>query len=873
MNKKPILLRSIFALVVLAVFLFSMYPLGQSDFYKSMTSMFTNPSDPKVVEIIELAKQKQAADKSMYASTAIEEAAREKGVLLTEFVKPRIRSSQNLTNNRDVIAHARKLSAGSIRLGIDLNGGAEFLLELEPNEQGGKDAKKRAKDIQDNFERYRDVAIETLRTRLESENIFESEISPAGGNLISLRVPIVSKEEKSRLEKLIKMSARLSFCLVHPDNDRLVQEYLADPEKFQVPEGYRIMENTETGKQGKVIRRVYLVEREQKMDGRNIVDAFPTMSQFGQREIILTFNAKGAQEFGDVTSQNVGRLLAIILDNNLYSAPKINQAITGGSAQITGDFSREDAETISKALVSGSVPFKVNVQAQYDIDPTIGAETVRDGLWSGIAGTILVMVFMGIYYMRAGLVANISLIVNALLMLGAIAAFDVTLTLPGIAGIILTIGMAVDANVLIYERIREEVNAGKTILSAIDIGFDKAFAAIFDSNITTLFVALILLWQGTGAIKGFAMTLAIGIFTTLFTAVFLTRLFFNIMTRFTTVKSLKMYQFIKPTLHIDFFRYYKLVVGIFVVIIIAGIVTVCVRGKDVLGVDFTGGTQVELDYQKSIPAEQIASALHAAGYQAKVTYKTPGSMASDKKKLEILLRGGKTTAPVVKGSASGTDEMTTVCNILNKKFPEAKYTGDRQSTLGSLIGWTFTKSAIISIALAVIGMLIYMTVRFEFNYSIAANLATLNDILVSMSLYLMCGGEVTLNGIAACLTLLGYSVNDTIVNFDRIRENLVFMKDKSYREIVNISINQTLARTVLTSLTVLLVLLMQLLFGGSSIRDFVLIMLFGVIVGTFSTIFIATILIGYWHKNKGTKETVGKPGTLSEGKKESALPA
>lgn len=872
MNKKPILLRSIFALVVLAVFMFSMYPLGQTDFYKSMKSMFTDPDNPKVEEIVKLAKQKQEADKSMYASTAIEEAAREKGVLLTEFVKPRIRSSQNLTNNRDVIAHARKLSAGSIRLGIDLNGGAEFLLELEPNEQGGKDAQKRAKDIQENFERYRDVAIETLRTRLESENIFESEISPAGGNLISLRVPIVSKEEKSRLEKLIKMSARLSFCLVHPDNDRLAQEYMANPEKFQVPEGYRVMENTETGKQGKVIRRVYIVEREQKMDGRNIVDAFPTMSQYGQREIILSFNAKGAQDFGEVTSQNVGRLLAIILDNNLYSAPKINQAITGGSAQITGDFSREDAETISKALVSGSVPFKVNVQAQYDIDPTIGAETVRDGLWSGIAGTILVMVFMGIYYMRAGLVANISLIVNALLMLGAIAAFDVTLTLPGIAGIILTIGMAVDANVLIYERIREEIHVGKTILNAIDIGFDKAFAAIFDSNITTLFVALILLWQGTGAIKGFAMTLAIGIFTTLFTAVFLTRLLFNIMTRFTTVNSLKMFQFIKPSLHIDFFKYYKAVIGVFAVIIIAGVITLGVRGKDALGVDFTGGTQVELDYQKNIPAEQIASALNAAGYQAKVTYKTPGSMASDKKKLEILLRESKVNA-TVKTDASGTDEMTAVCNILNKKFPEAKYTGDRQSTLGSLIGWTFTKSAIISIALAVIGMLLYMTIRFEFTYSIAANLATLNDILVSMSIYLMCGGELTLNAVAACLTLLGYSVNDTIVNFDRIRENLIYVKDKSYRDIVNISINQTLARTVLTSLTVLLVLLMQLLFGGASIRDFVFIMFLGVIVGTISTIFIATILIGFWHKDKGTKETSGDAAKVPAGKKDAALSA
>lgn len=849
MNKKPIILRSLFALLVLAVFLFSMYPLGQTDFYKSMKSMFTNPDDPKIEAVIELAKAKQAADKSMYASTAIEEAAREKGVLLTEFVKPRIVSSQSLTNNRDVIAHARKLSAGSIRLGIDLNGGAEFLLELEPNETGSDAAKKR-KDIEENFERYRDVAIETLRTRLESENIFESEISPAGGNLISLRVPIVSKEEKSRLERLIKMSARLNFCLVHPENERLAQAYLADPENFVVPEGYRMMENTETSRGGKVHRAIYFVEREPQMDGKNISDAFATMNQFGQREIILNFNADGAFRFGEVTSKNVGRQLAIILDNILYSAPNIKQAITGGTAQITGDFSREDAETISKALVSGSVPFKVKVQAQYDIDPTIGAETVQDGLWSGVAGTILVMIFMAIYYMRAGLVANISLVVNALLMLGAIAAFDVTLTLPGIAGIILTIGMAVDANVLIYERIREELAGGKTIHNAIDIGFDKAFAAIFDSNITTLFVALILLWQGTGAIKGFAMTLAIGIFTTLFTAVFLTRLLFDLMTRFTTVKSLKMLQFVKPGSNINFFKYAKPAMIIFGVLIVASFVTLGIRGRDALGIDFTGGTQIELDYQKIVPAEQIEKVLSNAGYQVKVNYKTPGSMTSDKKKLEILLRDKRGASSEKVETANQTDEMTLVSNLLNKSFPDAKYTPDRQSTLGSLIGWTFTKSAILSLSLAILGMLLYMTLRFEFTYSVAANIGTLNDVIVSMGIFLMCGGELTLNVVAAGLTLLGYSVNDTIVNFDRIRENRVLLKGMSYREIVNLSLNQTLARTILTSLTVVLVLVMQLCFGGASIRDFVFVMLVGVVVGTFSTIFVSTIIVAYWHKDK-----------------------
>ena len=605
-------------------------------------------------------------------------------------------------------------------------------------------------------------------------------------------------------------------------------------------------------------RAIYFVEREPQMDGKNIADAFPTMSQFGQREIILNFNSDGAVRFGEITSKNIGRQLAIILDNILYSAPNIKDAITGGTAQITGDFSREDAETISKALVSGSVPFKVKVLAQYDIDPTIGAETVRDGLWSGIAGTILVMVFMAVYYTRAGMIANLSLIANALLMLGAIAAFDVTLTLPGIAGIILTIGMAVDANVLIYERTREELAAGKTIHNAIDIGFDKAFAAIFDSNITTLFVALILLWQGTGAIKGFAMTLAIGIFTTLFTAVFLTRLFFDLMTRFTTVKSLKMLQFVKPGTNIDFFKYAKPAMIFFGILIIASFVTLGIRGRDALGIDFTGGTQIELDYQKMIPAEQIEKVLSNAGYQVKVNYKTPGSMASDKKKLEILLRD-KRGASAEKTETANHDEMTQVSNLLNKSFPDAKYTPDRQSTLGSLIGWTFTKSAILSLSLAVIGMLLYMTLRFEFTYSIAANIGTLNDVIVSMGIFLMCGGELTLNVVAAGLTLLGYSVNDTIVNFDRIRENLVLIKGKSYREIVNISINQTLARTILTSLTVVLVLVMQLCFGGASIRDFVFVMLVGVIVGTFSTIFVSTVIVAYWHKNRGIANTAEEP--------------
>ncbi|MBQ7402790.1 MAG: protein translocase subunit SecD [Lentisphaeria bacterium] len=851
MNKKPVLLRSLFALLVLGVFIFSMFPLGQKDFIQTLSGMMVDPANAEYQEIVALAREKLKKEPAMFASTAIEEAAaeiekknaaasgkrEEIGKSLLRFVNPVIVKSQKFTGNKDVIAHARRLSSSSIRLGIDLHGGVEFMLKLEPQAADGL----RAQDIEDNFDRYRDIAIENLRERIEGLNIYESEITPAGGDMISLRIPTVSKEEKVKLQKLIEMSARLSFNLVHPQNSTLVAQYLENPKTFQVPSGYKLMESVEAdGPRGS---QIYFVKRDQEMDGKNITNAFVNMTQFGQREIILNFNSDGAVQFANVTKNNVGRQLAIILDGKLYSAPTINQAITGGNAQITGNFSREDAENIANALVSGSVPFKMKIQAQYDIDPTIGAETVRDGMWSGIAGTILVMIFMLLYYRKSGIVANISLLFNAAMMVGAIAAFNITLTLPGIAGIILTIGMAVDANVLFYERIREEMSKGKNVISAIEIGFSKAFVAVFDSNITTLFVAAILLWLGTGAIKGFAMTLAVGIFTTLFTAVFLTHLLFDLMARINPNMKLSMFSFVKKQLNLDFLSPRKIAFSLSGILIIAILVTCGIRGKDILGIDFTGGTQIELGYSKAIPAEDIAKILTASGYDVKVLYKSSGSVSESARKLEVLCRPTEKTETI-----AAEQQMSTIVGILNGAYPDAKFVGEKQSTLGALIGWTFAKSAMLSLGLAVLGMIFYLTLRFQFSYSIAANVAVIHDVIIGVGLYVMCGGQITMNVVAAGLTLIGYSVNDTIVNFDRIRENLRIEKGMNYSQIINLSLNQTFARTMLTTLTTLLVVLMQLFFGGASIRDFVCVMLIGMVSGVYSTLYIATPIIDTWHK-------------------------
>ena len=487
----------------------------------------------------------------------------------------------------------------------------------------------------------------------------------------------------------------------------------------------------------------------------------------------------------------------------------------------------------------------MTILAQSDIDPTIGAQTVRDGLYSGIAGMILVMIFMIIYYVRSGIVANISLFTNAVLILGAMAAFDVTLTLPGIAGIILTIGMAVDANVLIYERIREEVASGKTIQNAIDLGFDRAYSAIFDSNFTTLFVAIILLWQGTGAIKGFAITLAIGVATTLFTAVFLTRLLFDYMTRFTPVHKLRMLQFFKSP-HFDFLGMKKYALAFSALMIVATFVTIGIRGKDCLGIDFTGGTQLTLDFKQAVPAEQISKVLTEKGLENKVTYKT-GSAVDAQKQLEIVIREkhGITKAQTAE---QGAAVMESVTKILNAAFPEAGFKGETQSTLGALIGATFVKSALLSIVLSFVVMILYMTIRFQFSYSISGNVVLIHDVIIGVGIYLMLGGQITMNVVAGALTIIGISINDTIVTFDRVRENLKLVKNMTYHDIINLSINQTLSRTMLTSLTTIMVLVMQLIFGGSGIRDFVSVMLFGLIVGTYSSIFITNLIISYWHK-------------------------
>ena len=839
MEKKPLLLRSLLTLVVIAVFAAAMYPLAEKDYYDVFKDLLKDPNDKEALELVEIARAKEKENPDIFQSQALLAAADEKGVNLAEKVEGR-----DLYNNRDVMGLIRKEAASSIRLGLDLAGGVEFYLDLVPDTET-KDEEIR-KNMESDFNRYRDVAVETLRKRLEGQNIYEAEIAPVGTHSIVLRAPIVSKDEKVKLRDIIQMSAKLEF--------RLVAAPVAAEERAnykgkdaKLPEGVEYMEYTEM-ENGKPVIHSYLINKKAEMDGSDITMARANRDEMtGQLRIMLQFNSDGAKEFKKVTENNVGKQLAIILDGRLYCAPQINEPIAGGSASISGSFTEDEAKSIADALMSGSFPFKINVQAVFDTDPTLGRASVQNGIYVGAISLVLVALFMLIYYRFSGLISVVALGLNILLILGAMAAFDCTLTLPGIAGIVLTIGMAVDANVLIFERIREELNSGKSLRHAVDSGYNRALSAVLDSNITTLLTAFILMYVGTGAIKGFAMTLCIGILSTLFSAVFVTRLVYDWLFRLFDIKKITMMQMVKSS-KFDFVKIWKYALLFSGALIVMLVVIFAVRGKGIMGIDFTGGSAITYKFEARGDTSAMAKTLKAAGYdEPMLTYKTDiAAEEGNGEFLEIRLRGSKDSAELTK---------LKVAQLLQKEYPECGITleGSNIQQLDGLIGREFTKAAVTAIILALIGIAAYIVFRYELSYALASVLALLHDVLVVLAVYLLTGRTVGLITVAAFLTVIGYSINDTVVIFDRLRENLQIHKTSKFDELVNLSINQTLSRTLITSLTTFMVVFIMWLFGGPEISDFVFVMMWGIILGTYSSVCLSAPFVAWRMRCKAKK--------------------
>ena len=852
-EKQPILLRTVLAVIVIAVFAWSIHPLQERDFYATFMSLLKNPADAQGKKLVDKAKSIQAEaakeNKEIFSPQALSEAAKSEGVMLAD-----VANIKDADTNDDAVNSVRKLSSASIRRGIDLAGGVEFTLRLQP--QTDADGKAQAFTAEE-FNHYRDVAIEVLRKRLENEKIFESEIAPAGGDLISLKVPITSQAEKKKLQNLLTTSAKLEFRLVHEKNSEIVDammkafKFESYPQTLTVAQKrqldnmfpklseYEYMTIVEFKRGQKADVRPHFVKIRREMDGKDIKKARVVPDEYNRRQISFSFNTKGAADFARVTTQHKGRQLAVVLDGKLYTAPVIQTEIQAGEGVITGQFSSEEGENIANALQSGNFPFTMVVESVYDVDPTLGKDNIAKGIRAGIYGMIAVVIFMVGYYLLAGVIAVVCLAVNVVLVLGALAAFDATLTLPGIAGIVLTIGMAVDANVLIFERIREELNSGKTLATAVDSGFSKALSAVLDANLTTLITGLILYWAGTGAIKGFAVTLCVGILTSLFTALFLGRLIFDYALRLGLKKLPMLIIFKKP--QFDFLGKRKIAFAISILLVIGSFVLMFVKKSDILAVDLSGGTVAIYDYKTAVPSQQLSDALAKNGFRnARIAYKASSSNASDQK-LEIMVRE---TATNKQGETTGMQVM----NILNKSFPQLKLAPSQETLVGGLVGKEFAKSGLLALLASIACMVIYIALRYEFAYGMAAIIALTHDVIVALGVYLLMGQQISLTAIAAVLTIIGYSINDTIVIFDRIREDLRAKSGMSYSQVINYSINSTLNRTLLTSITTALAVLMLLLFGGASIYEFSLLMFLGVIIGTYSSVFIASPIVALWHK-------------------------
>ncbi len=712
-------------------------------------------------------------------------------------------------------------------------------------------------------------AVEIIRNRVDEFGVAEPSIQPQGKNRIVVQLP--GLKEPERAKALIGRTAKLTFHLAEKTSELLaiiteidekkgtgIRTYLQDVEGIGmgfrsedageisailesediagfVPSGFRFaFGKTIEDESGRKYEGLYLIKEEPELGGEHLKRAYVGYQRM-EPVVFIEFKSRGAFTFEKVTGDNVGEPLAIVLDGTVQSAPMIKDKISRKNAGfIQGRFGPEEANDLAIMLTAGALPASIKVVFERTVGPSLGQDSIQKGVRAAVIGTIFVLVFMAVYYLLCGLIANFALCLNLVIVLACLTGFGATLTLPGIAGIILIIGMSVDANVLIFERIREETKSGKSIRVSIASGYSKALLTILDSNITTLIAAIVLFQFGTGPIRGFAVTLSIGIVASMFTAIVVTRLILDIMAsrrKFTRILMLELIR--KP--NINFVGRRRIAFALSLLVVVTCAIFVTIRGNDNLGVDFRGGTLLIRRFTEPVNIERIRRSLANIGLEKSVLQEF-----DDGKAIIIRTEGESETAKQIDGS-------------LEKEFAGILQDPEefgKTSFVGPVVGKDLRKQAVLAILFSLLGIVVYVSWRFEFKFAIAAIAALVHDVVITVGIFSFTGREITLPVIAALLTIIGYSLNDTIVVFDRIRENLRLLRKESFVGIVHRSINQTLSRTVLTSFTTFMVVICLYIFGGEVINDFAFAILVGIVVGTYSSIFVASPILIAWHRGK-----------------------
>ena len=775
------------------------------------------------------------------------------------------------------------LKKRSLNLGLDLQGGIHLVLEVKTEgmeQQEAQDAVAQAQEV--------------IRNRVDQFGVAEPTIQRQGDNRIIIELPGV--QDVQRAKDLVGQTALLEFQLLEPSEDRTrliqrIDQALAPEEEEEEEEDLLLSSTPESaplssmlnlagedltvsgrdlqrvknllntpeaqelipadvefifsskpaGAEGNEFYFLYLVGKKPKMTGHMIQDAFVSIGQvveyMGQPIVNFSTTDEGVRLFSRITGSHIGERMAIVLDESVYSAPVIQSKISEGRGIITGSGTQEEAKDLAIVLRAGALPAEVEIIEDRTVGPSLGRDSIEQGKTAAIYSMVLIAIFMILYYRATGLIADFALLLNMLFIMAVLAGFHATLTLPGIAGIILTIGMAVDANVLIFERIREELRSGKTIRAAIDSGYGHALSAIIDANVTTFLVGIVLYQFGTGPVRGFALTLCIGIISSLFTAFFVTRTIFDLITRKSEQSTLSIGPVALFTnLNIRFLSLRNIGFGASAAVLLIGVVSILGINGIRPGIDFAGGTLLELHFEPAVQVEDIRGQLDRVPV---------GDAEIDLSKSEIKQFGSENDILIrVTESGEGTEVADGIMEVLESGFAASIAEMEwirRQEKVGPKIGSELSSAAVRAVLVALALILLYMAWRFHrFLYGIAAVVALFHDVLITLGLLSLFDIEITLAVVAALLAIVGYSLNDTIVVFDRIRENLHTARRQGFDGTVNQSINECLSRTLITSATTLLAVLVLMIFGGEVNRDFTITLMIGVVVGTYSSIFVAS---------------------------------
>jgi SecD/SecF fusion protein len=697
-------------------------------------------------------------------------------------------------------------------------------------------------------------SLEILRNRIDQFGVAEPVIIRQGDDEIVIQLPGV--KDPKRALKLLGDTAQLEFKMVADSEGVNISALIGkavssgqwhegeDTKKLNralenlLPKDTSIyFEKNVDPKTKREITTPLLLQNKVLMTGDMIKDAQVRIGgNFNEPYVSIEMTGRGARVFGTLTEKNVGKRMAIVLDDIVRSAPVIREKILGGSAQISGSFTHEEATDLAIVLRVGALPAPVDIIQNMTVGASLGQDSIQKGLFSGILGSILVVCFMLIYYRLSGVVANTAMVLNILFLFTGLAVLSATLTMPGIAGIVLSIGMAVDSNVLIFERMRDENALGKSIKSSIDGGFSKAFLTIIDAHVTTLITALALFLFGTGPVKGFAVTLSLGIIFNLFTSIYYSHWVFDTFNSFKIIKKINYMHFIKKP-NLDYMKLRKVAFGFSGALCLLGVVAFVqiFLGNANMGVDFAGGSLLQYKANQDFAMSDVRTAFdksHLEGIDLQKVENEHRLMVKIKKSSKVI-------------ATNLSDQIT---EVLTSQLPDKKFSLESQSEIGSSVSAVLRNKAALAIVLSMTGVIVYLRFRFNLNFGIGAAIATFHDVLAVLGICWILNIEMTLLIVTALLTLAGYSLNDTVVIFDRIRENMNKSENPSLLKVINDSVNQVLARSIVTSFTVFLSVLALYLFGGSVIHDFSFALLLGVIIGTYSSIFVASPILTLWEK-------------------------